>query len=65
MTDQTPESCMNCKFGAPAPQNIKARICRNEPPKMFMVPAPQGVQMLSDYPPVQASGWCGRWERKP
>jgi hypothetical protein len=60
-------NCKTCKFSVVGPVNpatmSRQLECRAHPPTVQMLGTPQGPQMISFYPPVQAEGaGCGEWE---
>lgn len=60
MTVVTLNGCRNCKhvFAEGA-----KKFCRRYPPTVQLVPSPQGVQVVSSFPPVQDQMSCGEYER--
>lgn len=54
------ESCGDCKFYQK--KNDTGGVCRYDPPKLKIIMTPQGSMSLSDFPPVQAGQWCGKWD---
>jgi len=58
------EVCKFCRFshvkiqnGAPA-----QRFCRINPPSVFPMMGPQGLQLIGGWPPVQDDDGCSKYE---
>lgn len=52
------ESCESCKYFFPT-------HCRKDPPQCFIVPDKEGTyKVVSGFPPVEPTNWCGSYEQK-
>lgn len=50
-------SCGDCKFYYP----LEGGACRKNPAQLIPLAGPQGVQLISAWPPVKDSQWCGEF----
>lgn len=57
------EVCQNCKFFKETPLDANNQgQCRQLPPKQFAIRSQQGLQIVSAYPNVGKSDFCGNFE---
>jgi hypothetical protein len=70
--DITQPACSRCRYATFATQmGAKALFCHAEPPTLAMLPAQRnvhardiGFNMAGMWPPVEADGWCGKFEQE-
>ena len=61
------DTCENCFFYESQMQvivNQRQGECHAHPPGIVMLMTPQGPTVMSHFPPIQATHWCGEWEAK-
>lgn len=59
------QSCSNCYYRRDArmPGQIQTTsICAYDPPKVYMLPGANGVQVAAFQTQVSPDQWCGKWE---
>jgi|GEM_PF-1363115 hypothetical protein len=59
--------CENCFHFMLEQQMIvgqKVGSCRRYPPQAQMIGSPQGVQLVSNFPPTQTTHFCGEFKPK-
>ena len=57
------DSCTTCKFSTGGP--IQGMFCRRRPPTVLAAPAPKGMAVMSQFPPVKPEMWCGEFQVNP
>jgi hypothetical protein len=64
MSDDPGDSCGNCKYYRPNPNNLREGNCQRFPPTPILMP--QGAQLMVNYffPNMKPIGWCGEHKRK-
>lgn len=59
------DCCSNCRYSETKQKLIVGDTdvtCRRNPPITFPVPGPRGVSLMTSWPIVKASAWCGAHE---
>ena len=59
-----PNRCENCKYAEKSNPTHPVYECHKGPPTATIVPTNKGPQTLSTFPMVQATQWCGAFEKK-
>lgn len=59
------ESCSGCYFGERNPQQIGSYFCKKNAPTAVAVPGQGGLAVMTVFPPMQAEGWCGQFQKAP
>lgn len=55
------QTCSNCHAFAV----LEGNQCRKESPKAFLMPGPNGPQVLGAWPFVMPTHWCTQWVQDP
>jgi hypothetical protein len=70
MSRASDDVCGNCIFSR-SPIDAEGKVdfagqrqCKWEPPKVFPIPSPQGIQFVNVRPGVATNEWCGKHERR-
>ena len=57
------EECPTCKFCYGG--TIAGMTCRRNPPMVMLAPTPQGIALMSHFPPVKEGMSCGEYKVNP
>jgi hypothetical protein len=58
------KKCETCKHYAIQIDNVEAGTCRFNAPVLHIVPTPQGLLKVGDWPPVNRQSFCSKHEEK-
>lgn len=58
-------ACSNCKFYQVTAANLSQGECRQESPRVTIMPGPRGEPMVAGaFPATKCDNWCGKFEQR-